>query len=151
MKLTFLWITDESQNKKFQRWSLWLGQFKWVEFICSVIYIFIFLNICFLCGRVESDRRKENFVANMVALQRPVHFWKAWHFKDRSVENDHFNPSTSKYCFDAADHKLCCIKNSLARYPHWHFFCSQKSMFARKLCICLCCCSDRPQHHATVL
>ena len=42
---------------------------------------------------VKNDYRKEKSLPND-ALQRSVRLWKALHFKDRTVENDHFNPST---------------------------------------------------------
>ena len=63
-------------------------------------------------GCRERDHRKEKFVPNMDALQRQVHLWKAWNFEDRTVENDEFNSSIWKFCFDADDYKLSRIKNS---------------------------------------
>ena len=61
---------------------------------------------------VASDSRKEKFVPYMDALERQIQDWKAWNFKDRTVGNNHFNPSISEYCFNAADHKLSHTKNS---------------------------------------
>ena len=61
---------------------------------------------------VQSDYRKEKLVPNVDALRRPVQLWKAQLFNDRKVEFDHFNPSISKYCFDAVDHKLSHTWNS---------------------------------------
>ena len=60
--------------------------------------------------------QKEKSAPDVDALQRLVHFWKAWHFKDQTKEDDHFHLSISKHCFNADDHKSSRNKNSFGAF-----------------------------------